>query len=213
MCATDERAVPGAVQGSSFFLGGLVLVIWGWAVVGMLVEAYGFWLLFAGFFPTVLSFLRRIPVLGRALDLPMLKSVRSGLGVGPNAKPHNIHARPVLDVHFLGRALALPMLKALRANPAYVPRSVRAGSPLCLSPVLACTLLSLACCMPVDSRARYLPGAGIRWQGAYTWLFQCYHATDSPYQMSCAVCMCYKDDVPCASSIDIKLTIVCLKVA
>ena len=50
--------------------------MWGWAVVGMLVETYGFWLLFAGFFPTVLSFLRRIPVLGRALDLPMLKSVR-----------------------------------------------------------------------------------------------------------------------------------------
>ena len=63
-------------QGSGFFLGGLLLVVWGWAVVGMLVEAYGFWLLFAGFFPTVLSFLRRIPVLGRALDLPMLKSVR-----------------------------------------------------------------------------------------------------------------------------------------
>ncbi len=45
-------------------------------MVGMLVETYGFWLLFAGFFPTVLSFLRRLPVLGRALDLPMLKSVR-----------------------------------------------------------------------------------------------------------------------------------------
>jgi hypothetical protein len=63
-------------QGSAFFLGGVALVVWGWAIVGMAVEAYGFWLLFAGFFPTVLSFLRRIPVLGSTLDLPMLKSVR-----------------------------------------------------------------------------------------------------------------------------------------
>ena len=67
---------PPPAQGSAFFLGGLALVVWGWAIVGMAVEAYGFWLLFAGFFPTVLSFLRRIPVLGSAVDLPMLKSVR-----------------------------------------------------------------------------------------------------------------------------------------
>ena len=119
------------MQGSSFFLGGLVLVIWGWAVVGMLVEAYGFWLLFAGFFPTVLSFLRRIPVLGRALDLPMLKSVRSGLGLGPNPNPHNIHAhaRPVLKVHLLVRALALPMLKPCAHALIMLPgRCVRAHS-------------------------------------------------------------------------------------
>jgi len=42
----------------------------------MAVEAYGFWLLFAGFFPTVLGFLRRAPGLGPVLDLPILKSVR-----------------------------------------------------------------------------------------------------------------------------------------
>ena len=50
-------------------------MIWGWAVVGMLVEIYGFWVLFAGFFPTVLAFLRRLPVLGRLLDMPILKTV------------------------------------------------------------------------------------------------------------------------------------------
>ena len=57
-------------------MSGVGLVVWGWAVVGMLVETYGFWLLFAGFVPTALSFLRRVPVFGRLLDLPMFKRVR-----------------------------------------------------------------------------------------------------------------------------------------
>ena len=67
------------MQGTAFFMSGVVLVVWGWAVVGMLVETYGFWLLFAGFVPTALSFLRRVPVFGRLLDLPMFKRVRSDL--------------------------------------------------------------------------------------------------------------------------------------
>jgi hypothetical protein len=64
------------VQGSAFFLGGVGLVVWGWAIIGMAVETYGFWLLFSGFFPTVLGFLRRLPYLGGILDLPVLKTVR-----------------------------------------------------------------------------------------------------------------------------------------
>lgn len=58
-------------------MSGVALVVWGWAIVGMLMETYGFWLLFAGFIPTALSFLRRVPVLGRILDLPMFKRVRT----------------------------------------------------------------------------------------------------------------------------------------
>lgn len=56
-------------------MAGVGLVVWGWAIVGMLVETYGFWLLFAGFVPTALSFLRRIPIFGRILDLPLFKKV------------------------------------------------------------------------------------------------------------------------------------------
>ena len=48
-------------------------MLMGWAATGMAVEAYGFWLLFAGFFPTVLGFLRRAPVLGPLLDAPGVK--------------------------------------------------------------------------------------------------------------------------------------------
>lgn len=60
-------------KGSSIFAGGIFLVLMGWAATGMAVEAYGFWLLFAGFFPTVLGFLRRAPVLGPLLDNPGVK--------------------------------------------------------------------------------------------------------------------------------------------
>jgi hypothetical protein len=42
-------------------------------MIGMAVEAYGFWLLFAGFFPTALAFLRRVPGLGVVLDAPIVK--------------------------------------------------------------------------------------------------------------------------------------------
>lgn len=64
------------MQGSAFYLLGFGLVLWGWAIPGMALEAYGFWVLFSGFFPTVLGFLRRLPVLGTVLDLPGLKWVR-----------------------------------------------------------------------------------------------------------------------------------------
>ena len=50
--------------------------MWGWAIIGFCVETYGFFLLFSGFFPTVLSFLRRVPLLDRVLDAPRIKRVR-----------------------------------------------------------------------------------------------------------------------------------------
>ena len=62
-------------QGSAFFLGGVALVVYGWTLVGFGLETYGFWLLFSAFFPTVLSFLRRMPFLKRVLDLPAFKAV------------------------------------------------------------------------------------------------------------------------------------------
>ncbi|GIL63006.1 hypothetical protein Vafri_17163 [Volvox africanus] len=62
-------------KGSVFYLGGCAVVVYGWAVVGLALEAYGFWLLFCEFFPTVLQFLRRVPVLSKVLDLPVLKLV------------------------------------------------------------------------------------------------------------------------------------------
>ena len=66
---------PKNFKGTGFFLGGVALVVWGWTLVGFAVEAYGFWHLFSAFFPTALSFLRKIPILRQILDLPTFKSV------------------------------------------------------------------------------------------------------------------------------------------
>lgn len=63
------------IKGSVCFLVGVTLILVKWALVGICVETYGFWLLFSGFFPVVLGFLRRLPVLGLVLDLPVLKTV------------------------------------------------------------------------------------------------------------------------------------------
>ena len=52
-------------------------------MVGLALESYGFWLLFCEFFPTVLQFLRRVPYLGKMLDLPFLKRV--------SARRHTAH--------------------------------------------------------------------------------------------------------------------------
>eukprot|EP00270_Netrium_digitus_P020426 TRINITY_DN8429_c0_g1_i1.p2 TRINITY_DN8429_c0_g1~~TRINITY_DN8429_c0_g1_i1.p2 ORF type:complete len:141 (-),score=17.16 TRINITY_DN8429_c0_g1_i1:102-524(-) len=60
-------------KGSAFFLTGFVLVVAGWAIIGMLVQAYGFVILFSGFWPTVVIFLRRVPLLGWVLDQPFLR--------------------------------------------------------------------------------------------------------------------------------------------
>ncbi|KAL6761661.1 vesicle transport protein [Haematococcus lacustris] len=62
-------------KGSAFYLGGCTLVVVGWTVIGLLLEAFGFWLLFCEFIPTALQFVRRVPVLGKVLDFPLLKMI------------------------------------------------------------------------------------------------------------------------------------------
>jgi hypothetical protein len=52
-------------------------VIVGWTIIGLCVEAYGFWLLFCEFLPTVLQFSRRVPFMSKFLDMPFLKVVSS----------------------------------------------------------------------------------------------------------------------------------------
>lgn len=57
------------------FFGGITVVLLGWPVTGMIIETYGFVLLFSGFFPVAVDFLRRIPVLGTILSLPGIRGV------------------------------------------------------------------------------------------------------------------------------------------
>lgn len=67
------------LKASSFFLGGVLIVLIGWPIVGVLLEIYGFVLLFRGFFPVVVGFIRRIPVLGALLNLPFISSYVDGM--------------------------------------------------------------------------------------------------------------------------------------
>nr|XP_006628519.2 PREDICTED: vesicle transport protein GOT1A [Lepisosteus oculatus] len=59
------------LRGSAFFLGGVALVLLRWPVVGMVMETYGFVLLFRTFFPMAFGFLGslvNIPFLGSLLN-------------------------------------------------------------------------------------------------------------------------------------------------
>lgn len=58
------------IKGSLCFFGGIVIVLVGWPLIGMLFETYGFIVLFSGFFPVAINFLRRVPILGMILNLP-----------------------------------------------------------------------------------------------------------------------------------------------
>ncbi|XP_064480787.1 vesicle transport protein GOT1B-like [Ornithodoros turicata] len=62
------------LRGAFSFFGGIFIVIFGFPLIGIVIETYGFVLLFSGFFPVVINFLRRVPLLGTVLNLP---------GIGP----------------------------------------------------------------------------------------------------------------------------------
>ncbi|XP_048111198.1 vesicle transport protein GOT1A [Alosa alosa] len=56
------------LKASTFFLGGVALVLLRWPVIGMAVESYGFVLLFKSFFPMAFGFL------GSLMNIPYLSS-------------------------------------------------------------------------------------------------------------------------------------------
>ncbi|XP_052889453.1 vesicle transport protein GOT1B [Anopheles moucheti] len=58
------------MKASIAFFGGIAIVLLGYPLIGMLIEMYGFILLFSGFFPVAINFLRRVPVLGNILNMP-----------------------------------------------------------------------------------------------------------------------------------------------
>lgn len=60
---------------TAFFFLGFFLVLIGWPMVGMVAEGYGFFVLFAGFAPTALHFMRKAPLLNKVFDAPVIKNV------------------------------------------------------------------------------------------------------------------------------------------
>ncbi|XP_035604485.1 vesicle transport protein GOT1B-like isoform X1 [Oncorhynchus keta] len=68
------------MKATSFFLGGVLIVLIGWPIVGVVLEIYGFFLLFRGFFPAAVGFIRRIPFLGSLLNLPFISGFVDKVG-------------------------------------------------------------------------------------------------------------------------------------
>ncbi|XP_037535010.1 vesicle transport protein GOT1A [Nematolebias whitei] len=56
-------------RGTFFFLGGVSLILCRWPIIGMIVESYGFVLLFRSFFPTTLDLLLS------AVNIPFLNTL------------------------------------------------------------------------------------------------------------------------------------------
>ncbi|KZS13682.1 vesicle transport protein GOT1B [Daphnia magna] len=63
------------IKASSFFFLGIVIVFLGWPIIGMIAELYGFVLLFGGFLPNVVYYIRRLPGLNIVLNLPVISTI------------------------------------------------------------------------------------------------------------------------------------------
>ncbi|KAL6349305.1 hypothetical protein AAG906_033961 [Vitis piasezkii] len=61
-------------KGTISFSVGFFFVIIGWPILGMMLEAYGFIVLFSGFWPTLAVFLQKIPFLGWVFQQPFVRS-------------------------------------------------------------------------------------------------------------------------------------------
>ncbi|XP_067323160.1 vesicle transport protein GOT1A isoform X2 [Anolis sagrei] len=62
------------LKGTSFFLGGIIIVLLRWPVLGMLLEIYGFINLFRSFFPIAFGFL------GTLVNIPFLNTLFQKFG-------------------------------------------------------------------------------------------------------------------------------------
>ncbi|XP_069488698.1 vesicle transport protein GOT1A [Ambystoma mexicanum] len=62
------------LRGTSFFLGGILIVLLRWPILGMALETYGFFALFRGFFPVVFGFL------GTLGNIPFLNMLFQKIG-------------------------------------------------------------------------------------------------------------------------------------
>jgi hypothetical protein len=60
------------IRGTICFILGVFLVLMRWPITGILIEAFGIINLFGNFFPIIISFLKRLPVVGPVLEHPVI---------------------------------------------------------------------------------------------------------------------------------------------
>ncbi|XP_010423954.1 PREDICTED: vesicle transport protein GOT1 isoform X2 [Camelina sativa] len=61
-------------KGTISFGVGFFFVVIGWPILGMMLETYGFFVLFSGFWPTLAVFAQKIPVLGWIIQQPYIRT-------------------------------------------------------------------------------------------------------------------------------------------
>lgn len=72
------------IKASASFLGGIIVVLMGWPIVGMIIETYGFVLLFSGFLPVAVNVLRKVPGLRFILNLPGISRILDSIAGDSN---------------------------------------------------------------------------------------------------------------------------------
>ena len=75
------------LRGTCTFFVGMALVMYGWPVVGILVEGFGFMNLFWNFFPIAMSFLSRVPYVGEPA-VAAITAVTNALAKIPGVGEH-----------------------------------------------------------------------------------------------------------------------------
>ncbi|KAG5407953.1 hypothetical protein IGI04_004272 [Brassica rapa subsp. trilocularis] len=109
-------------KGTISFGSGFFFVLLGWPIFGMMLETYGFFVLFSGFWPTLAVFVQKIPVLGWIIQLPY---IRSGLfEVAMELMKRALNSNVALSVH--PTALSQEM-KSSRMKFAKKLKSIRAA--------------------------------------------------------------------------------------
>ncbi|KAI0980711.1 hypothetical protein GJ496_011304 [Pomphorhynchus laevis] len=63
------------IVSTGFTFVGITLILLGWAIIGLLFEIYGLLNLFGGLLPTIIVFLRQLPIIGHMLVLPGISQV------------------------------------------------------------------------------------------------------------------------------------------
>ncbi|WKX94289.1 hypothetical protein Q1695_011499 [Nippostrongylus brasiliensis] len=61
------------LKGSVLFFGGIFIVLFGWPLVGIILEFWGFIVLFGGFLPGIVNLLRSIPGVNTITYLPGIR--------------------------------------------------------------------------------------------------------------------------------------------
>ncbi|KAI4338853.1 hypothetical protein MLD38_023861 [Melastoma candidum] len=71
----DHAILHETTKGTTSFGVGFFFVVVGWPIIGVILESYGFVVLFSGFWPTLAVFLQKIPILGWVFQQPFIRSL------------------------------------------------------------------------------------------------------------------------------------------